>query len=58
MKDVELLLNAGQTISDDRIIEAIAFYIHVDAVEKFFIGVLFTGVIIYGIYKVTKFLFQ
>lgn len=58
MKDVELLLNAGQTISDDRIIEAIAFYIHVDAIGKFFVGILFTGVIAYGIYKVVKFLFK
>lgn len=54
MRDIHLLVESLQSISDDRIVDAISFAIRADAVGNHLVVALCALVVLYGLYKVVK----
>lgn len=54
MRDIHLLVESLQSISDNRIVDAISFAIRADAVGNHLVVALCALVVLYGLYKVVK----
>ncbi len=56
MEKLELLMNAATMISDDKIIDAVAFAIKTYSVTNDIVFTLFVSTILYFVYKIGKFI--
>ena len=56
MEKLELLMNAATMISDDKIIDAVAFAIKADSVISPIGFTLFVSAIFYFVYRIGKFI--
>ncbi len=55
MKELELMLEAAKTISNDKIFDAVQFTIKAEAVKGVFVVVGFMGCLVYLTYKLFNF---
>ena len=56
MEKLELLMNAATMISDDKIIDAVAFAVKANSVSRNVVFALFVPTILYFVYRIDKFI--
>lgn len=54
MKKVDLILEAAKNISNDKIIEAIAFSLKAEAIGRFIGSTFFAVCLVYALYRLVK----